>query len=183
MADELARSLSKEDIEYIRSWPIILDLGQLRGLHYGNGAVVHAGLIPGMALEDQEPFVVMNMRAIKVHKKKADYWDMLTGEETKGKGKKGSKGSVEYVPSEDREKGEKWWSVWNDFQARQPKTSRMLCVYGHDSKQGLVEKEYSVGLDSGCVKGERLSALIVEEKSMRVESVHSKKDYTADRKK
>jgi len=165
MADTLARELSEKDIEYIRSWPTILDLGPLEGLGYARAAVVHAGLVPGVSWSAQEPFHVMNMRAIEVCKSK----------------KKGV--HVEYKPSEDRENGRRWWSVWNEFQAKQPRENRMLCVYGHDSKQGLVEKEYSVGLDSGCVKGERLSALVVEEKGMRVESVKSKRDYTARNKK
>lgn len=165
MADTLARELTEKDIEYIRRWPTLLDLGALEELGYARAAVVHAGLVPGVDLIEQEPFHVMNMRAIEVCKSK----------------KKGV--HIEYKPSEDRDNGRRWWSVWNEFQSKQPKGHRMLCVYGHDSKQGLVEKEYSVGLDSGCVKGERLSALIVEEKGMRVESVKSKRDYTAKNKK
>jgi len=183
-ADMLARELSEKDLEYLRSWPTIVDLGELKGLGYGKAAVVHAGLVPGVLLEAQEPFHVMHMRAIKVCEKKGHSWSWRKGDPSYGKstGKKGKK-CVEYKPSEDRENGRRWWSVWNEFQAKQPKGSRMLCVYGHDSKQGLVEKEYSVGVDTGCVKGGSLSALIVEEKSMRVISVKSKKDYTAQSKK
>ena len=35
-------------------------------------------------------------------------------------------------------------------------------VYGHDSKRGLNLKRWSKGLDSGCVNGGRLSALVVD---------------------
>ena len=42
-----------------------------------------------------------------------------------------------------------------------------------------MQREYSIGLDSACVRGERLSALVVEARGMRVESVKARKDYTA----
>jgi len=35
-------------------------------------------------------------------------------------------------------------------------------VYGHDSKRGKNIQKHSFGIDSGCVAGGRLTALIVE---------------------
>lgn len=169
-ADALAASLTKKEIEYIRSWPLILDIGELKGLGYGGAAVVHAGLVPGIPLADQDPFSVLNMRAIKVHKAKKHHH--------KDSGDK--KRKVEYEPREDRDEGEKWHEVWNEYQEKERRRERCLCVYGHDSKQGLVERDYSVGLDSGCVKGGRLSALVIEGKDMRVESVRARRDHTVE---
>ena len=135
---------------------------------------MHAGLVPGIALSEQTPFAVMNMRAIKVHKTRGS---------KHGKGKHGDghgHGDEEtYTPSEDRDEGEKWHEVWAAAQQRLRHADRMLVVYGHDAKQGLVQREYSIGLDSACVRGERLSALVVEARGMRVESVKARKDYTA----
>lgn len=34
-------------------------------------------------------------------------------------------------------------------------------IYGHDSKNSLSLKKYTKGLDSGCVKGGKLTALVV----------------------
>ena len=53
---------------------------------------------------------------------------------------------------------------WHD--AYQP--ARPLIVFGHDARGGLVVKErddkpYLLGLDSGCVYGNQLSAYILEE--------------------
>jgi len=175
-ADDLARSLTQAEIDYIQTWPLILDLGALATLGYGHAAVVHAGLVPGIALAEQTPFAVMNMRAIKVHK---------TRRRKHGKGKHGD-GDEEgetYTPSEDRDEGEKWHEVWAAAQERLRHADRMLVVYGHDAKQGLVQREYSVGLDSACVRGERLSALVVEAAGMKVESVKARRDYTAADKK
>lgn len=35
-------------------------------------------------------------------------------------------------------------------------------IYGHDSKTGLAIRTYTKGLDSGCVKGGKLTALVIE---------------------
>lgn len=62
----------------------------------------------------------------------------------------------------DGHKGEKWTDAWNTFQLRLPRRQRRTVIYGHDAKSGYKESKYTFGLDSGCVKGEALSALIIE---------------------
>lgn len=39
----------------------------------------------------------------------------------------------------------------------------MTVIYGHDSKTSLAIRDYTKGLDSGCVKGENLTALVIED--------------------
>lgn len=39
----------------------------------------------------------------------------------------------------------------------------MTVIYGHDAKTGLAIREYTKGLDSGCVKGGKLTALVIED--------------------
>ena len=58
----LAESFTKRQIDYMASCPVILDLGQIKGL--GNVHVVHAGLVPSVRLERQDPVGVMHMRTI-----------------------------------------------------------------------------------------------------------------------
>ena len=58
----LAKSFTKVQIDYMSACPVILDLGQLKGM--GDVQVVHAGLIPGVRLEKQDPVGVMQMRTI-----------------------------------------------------------------------------------------------------------------------
>lgn len=55
----LARSLSHEQVQYLASCPVILDIGLVQGL--GEVRVVHAGLVPGIALGRQDPVSVMHM--------------------------------------------------------------------------------------------------------------------------
>ena len=59
---ELARSLSRKQIDYLSACPVILKLGYVRGM--GELQVVHAGLVPGVELEKQDPMGVMYMRTM-----------------------------------------------------------------------------------------------------------------------
>ncbi|CZT05492.1 related to Ser/Thr protein phosphatase family [Rhynchosporium agropyri] len=99
----------------------------------GEVVVVHAGLAPGVKLEKQDPSLVMNMRTI---------------------GKHG-------VPSEGRD-GTKWRKAWNKFQKKLPKHERTTVIYGHDSHQGLQVEKYSIGVDTGCLRGGKLTAVVIE---------------------
>ena len=58
----MAKSLSKEQIEYLSSCPVILDVGPIAG--FGDVRIVHAGLVPGVSLPRQDPASVMQMRTL-----------------------------------------------------------------------------------------------------------------------
>ncbi|MBN1587171.1 MAG: metallophosphoesterase [Candidatus Omnitrophica bacterium] len=62
--------------------------------------------------------------------------------------------------------GEPWWEFYTD-----PK----LVVHGHWAAQGLVVRENVIGLDSGCVYGKRLSAVILPER--QIVSVPARRAY------
>ncbi|KAE9365282.1 Metallo-dependent phosphatase [Stipitochalara longipes BDJ] len=98
----------------------------------GEVIVVHAGLAPNVELKKQDPFMVMNMRTIK-----------------------------DGVPSEDRD-GVGWMKVWNKFQKSLHKKDRSTVIYGHDSKRGLQVADYSIGIDTGCLKGGQLTAVVIQ---------------------
>ncbi|PFH53019.1 hypothetical protein AMATHDRAFT_138714, partial [Amanita thiersii Skay4041] len=95
--------------------------------------------------------------------------------------------SVEADGTLTRSKGTPWSDLWNEDmelcrgfdvddddddatmgtrQHHHHDRSRLPClpmsiVYGHAASRGLDIKRWSLGLDSGCVKGNRLSALVV----------------------
>ena len=52
---------------------------------------------------------------------------------------------------------------------------KKLIVYGHWARQGLCVKENSIGLDSGCVYGKQLSAVILPER--KIVQVPAQKAY------
>lgn len=128
---KFAKSLSSEQASYLVSCPLILDLGQLPGL--GHTVVVHAGLVPGVELGNQDPMGVMNMRTV----------DLKT-----------------HVPSRSHS-GTPWFKLWNKHQSLLRSKDRSTVVYGHDSGRGLQLHQYSKGLDTGCASGGKLTALVV----------------------
>ncbi|KAK6528196.1 hypothetical protein TWF281_009445 [Arthrobotrys megalospora] len=99
----------------------------------GDVAVVHAGMMPGVELEHQKPSVVMNVRTF-----------------------------VKNQPSSGR-KGLHWSKMWNEFMVeRREKEKPLTVVYGHDARRGLEIRRYTKGLDTNCVRGGKLTALVVE---------------------
>lgn len=58
----LAKQLGRKHIEWLKKCPVILRVGEIEGM--GQVLVVHAGLVPGINLNAQDPYFVMNMRTI-----------------------------------------------------------------------------------------------------------------------
>jgi len=52
--------------------------------------------------------------------------------------------------------------VWNKYQKSLPKKQRQTVIFGHDSKRGLQVGKYSIGIDTSCLKGGKLTAAIIE---------------------
>jgi len=131
---KLAKKFSKKEVAWLRQCPVILRVGQVPNM--GEVVVVHAGLVPDIPLEQQDPYQVMNMRTI----------DLKTR-----------------VPSEARD-GTPWEKFWNHRQKKLPAEERTTVIYGHDRKRGMNIEKYSKGLDSGCVSGGHLTALVIDSK-------------------
>ncbi|ORX94299.1 Metallo-dependent phosphatase-like protein [Clohesyomyces aquaticus] len=140
----LSKQFSKKQIHWLSQCPVILRVGPVTGV--GNLIVVHAGLVPGIPLERQDPFQVMNMRTI----------DLKTR-----------------VPSEGRE-GTPWERFWNYQMKKLPVHERQTVIYGHDRKRGKRIEKYSKGLDTGCVGGGKLTAMIIEPGKEKLVSVKCK---------
>lgn len=128
---KFAKSLTSEQASYLVSCPLILDIGHLPGL--GRTTVVHAGLIAGVELQNQDPMGVMNMRTV----------DLQT-----------------HVPSRSHS-GTPWFNLWNKHQSLLHSKDQSTVIYAHDSRRGLQLNQYSKGLDTGCVSGGKLTALVV----------------------
>lgn len=82
------------------------------------------------------------------------------------------------IPTEDRhdsfggQKSVAWTKIWNKHQLKiyekeieeagsETFTIGTKVYYGHDAKRGVVTKEFSNGLDSGCVYGKQLTGVII----------------------
>lgn len=232
---ETARSLSSDQLAWLASLPLILHIGAVPlgadEPFFENILVCHAGLVPNVSLEDQDPWAVMNMRTIvyPVDELRRDAVKTFLKEKAKrlSGGNRGALAAAQSVDEadvdrelskimkmqglEDREGGDAglpssgregyyWYEEWSRFQEKLAKKAKKdhkkktkaeaeaedveaekhkkerhpvtTVVYGHDAKSGLrVPKEYgkgkkgyTFGLDSGCVYGRNLTALVIEMK-------------------
>lgn len=241
---KLLESLSRAHIRWLKSLPLILRIQPLSppGLLIAPDTdvnttlkeklgppilneinVVHAGLVPAVPLRRQDPYSVMNMRAIHppthmpsavreegvawervwnwyqdrvLHGKELgeisylpDEWP--TPQDTKHQSRDGAveKGATKLTkrrkesPKQQRlddrkfaEMGDEvvnserelsWWRRQMERwffgkRKRHQQGSPKVVVYGHDSKRGLNLRRWSKGLDSSCVKGGQLTALVVD---------------------
>lgn len=122
------RNLTQSDYDYLSSCPVMLHLPFLN-----NTVVVHGGLDPNIhTLQDQVPYMVMNMRDIDKNN----------------------------VTSPESGVGEQWSFVWNSDQ-KMLTLDNTIIYYGHDSSRGLNLRDYTFGLDTGCVYGNELTAMNV----------------------
>jgi diadenosine tetraphosphatase ApaH/serine/threonine PP2A family protein phosphatase len=128
----VVESLKEKDWRYLESMPLFLRLTSF------NTVIVHAGMVPGVPLEQQKPEDLMTMRALK----------------------------PDGTGSAKLEDGPRWATVW-------PGPERV--VFGHDALSGLQLERFALGLDTGCVYGGSLTAVVVPER--RIISVDAKRAY------
>ncbi|KAI9495552.1 Metallo-dependent phosphatase-like protein [Zychaea mexicana] len=110
---------------------------------------VHAGVNPYRSLDNQQPFTIMNVRTIE---------DNLSPTKKKG--------------------GEEWSDIWNVQQEKNDSTfppEYRKIFYGHAAGNGLQLKNYTFGVDTGCVYGRQLTAL--EVKTGQLTQVSCKEHY------
>ncbi|OGM49768.1 aflYe/ orf/ Ser -Thr protein phosphatase family protein [Aspergillus bombycis] len=135
-----ARSLSARQLDWLAALPLIL---RIKLPYHPTSSlndslvVVHAGLTPGVPLEKQDSHAVMHMRSLS----------HLPGDEET------------FVPAEAS--GEEGWAThWDRWQDQL--TTRTTVIFGHDAKRRLQLGRHAIGLDSACLYGYHLSALVIE---------------------
>lgn len=197
-----AESLTPAQRDWLAGLPVILRLGHIPNQNAGDWVVVHAGLVPGITIDNQDLHAAMNMRTLTYPARESMREEIKksleeqrprpppAGPEGGGDNKNNeeplppvSDAEVEAalrraidalplasevndfsvaVPTDERT-GRLWADVWNQAQAaKRYHTERTSVVYGHDSKAGLRVGAHTFGLDSGCVRGGRLTALLFE---------------------
>ncbi|SPO00346.1 uncharacterized protein DNG_03191 [Cephalotrichum gorgonifer] len=195
---QTARTMSPAQRKWSAGRPLVLRLGDLPSL--GEAAVVHGGMAPGVEVEDQDPWAMYNVRTVlhlddndgfandtqaaafeeTVHTKLRD---MLPGTEPsldeiaaeKERALEFYGGRDPAVVPIDTNEGQWWVEVWNEVEKAKPEGKTLTLFYGHDSKRGINVRDYSFGLDSKCVDGGKLTALVLEP-----EGSESLKHYLVD---
>ncbi|KAK5637019.1 hypothetical protein RRF57_012731 [Xylaria bambusicola] len=165
---DTARSLSPKSRRWLSKRPLILRIGDL-GPRYGHVFVVHAGLVPGVLLKDQDPEAVMNMRTLVFPSSASEQEQTLADQSQTHIGKKTPDDRPNLVPSPDRD-GTPWAKTWSSVQKSfiisHPHKRPTTVIYGHDAKAGLQLRRYAFGLDSGCGNDSTLTGLILEPRSI-----------------
>lgn len=130
-----AKLLSTTQIEWLASLPLMIRVQMIppTTTSLDRLVLVHAGLVPGMALENQDAHSIIHMRSLS---------------------------SAEEPLEADGD--ESWAASWDRWQKHVDTEHRTTVVFGHDAKRGLNIRDYAIGLDSACVYGKELSALIIE---------------------
>lgn len=98
-----------------------------------NARVVHGGIDPYISLVDQDPWSVMNMRDMDENNRP-----------TKAKLSKNSPSSSNIH----------WTTAYNEYV-----TNNLTVYYGHDASRGINLASRTIGVDSGCIYGRKLSAI------------------------
>ena len=115
---EVAALLDDADWAILESMPLWIDVPE------HDVRVVHAGIVPGVPFEKQDPWLLTHIRSI----------------DERGK------------PSE------KWGTLWGSLYQDEPHI-----VFGHNARQRPQLHPHATGLDTACVYGGALTALVLPE--------------------
>lgn len=141
----LAKKLHPHQVGYINHCSIIKELGPMP-LHKSKsnasyksaqGVAVHAGLRWDLALEEQNPEENLELRSYI-----GPYYNETTNDPFQ-------KHAVS------------WSKIFNGKQKEASNDEALIVYYGHDARRGLNLKKFTKGLDSGCDRGDQLSAMVV----------------------
>lgn len=186
----LLKQLKPHHLRFMRDMPLMMCIPSLPQVprlpgkgenHISNSIVVaHAGLVPAVPLDRQDPYFVLNMRTMhpKTHVPSAtraskdgsnkpwfEVWRWYNERLSRGRSLKGfttfDSDIMENGPLPETRLQRLWDSAFGNRTA-QPKPQ--VVIYGHDSKAGLQSHQWSRGLDSACVAGGKLTALILDAK-------------------
>jgi Calcineurin-like phosphoesterase len=115
---DVAARLSDQDWAMLESFPLWLDVPE------HDVRVVHAGLVPGVPFQNQDPWLLTHIRSI----------------------------------GEDGKPSEKWGTLWGSSYQGEPHI-----VFGHNARQRPQIHAHATGLDTACVYGGALTAMVLAE--------------------
>ena len=134
------KGLSDEDIDYLSELPYTISIPSHKAL------IVHAGIVPGLPLEQQELNSLTNMRNIIEPNHMFSY---------------------RLVPTNKTDKGKCWASFW---------LGPDHVYFGHDARRKFQEHPFATGLDTGCVYGGCLTGVFTNGKKLTVPAKTCHKD-------
>lgn len=150
IADEID-PLTDQDVEWMAELPYTIRVpARFFDGQDSDTLIVHAGFIPGKAIELQSPADMTNLRDIKLEKKTME--------------------APIYYSAADKttntSERHPWASIW---------TGDEFVLFGHDAKRGLQEYNWATGLDTGACYGKLLTGMILPQRTLV--HVHSAAAY------
>lgn len=143
---------SADDVQFLRSLPHTLRLP------FASAIVVHAGLVPGVPLVEQEAAAMITMRNL-----------LPNGTDTAA----ATAGRRRWTHTSE---GAAWGAQWRPEEDEAALAGISHVIFGHDAKRGLQQHAHATGLDTGACYGNGLSALVLPEK--RIVKVPSLRVYS-----
>lgn len=134
--------LSEDDLQFLYSLPYTISIPSI------NALVVHAGLVPGVPLNQQKLIDFIELR--NVTQQQQDDSNQLVG-------------------SSKIDRGQPWANVW---------PGKLHVYFGHDARRGLQLCQFATGLDTGCCYGGSITGVVVNpDQSRQFFSVKAKQVY------
>ncbi|KAF9933900.1 hypothetical protein FBU30_004068 [Linnemannia zychae] len=130
---EIAKRLSQAQYKFLLSCPLILSIPKEVSVRRVPVYVVHAGIDPSENINNQLPWVLLNVRNIL----------------------------DDGTPTRKKKKGDGWAELFNENH-KNANGEGFMMIYGHDAGRSLNVNPWSIGLDSGCVYGGKLSGYVLE---------------------
>jgi Calcineurin-like phosphoesterase len=125
---EVAQSLRDVDWTLLETSPFWFDVPE------HGGRIIHAGVLPGLPIEKQDPQTLLHIRSVSVKTVKT--------RTVRGSTKKQTGAFV------------RWGALYE---------GPPHIVFGHNALGGLQLHPWATGLDTGCVYGGRLTAMVLAE--------------------
>lgn len=154
--------LSDDDILWLSELPYTIRIpGSIFGGDNVNDdiVVVHAGLVPGIPIEEQTIETMITLREVV---QQENCWQPYRRGGFNGSSSNNNSGDA--VPRA-------WASVWQ---------GPPRIIFGHDAKRGVQRYpetgDWAIGLDSGCCYGKQLTGIILP--SMKIVSVDANEIYS-----
>lgn len=150
--DEQEIVLSDDDVEWLVELPYTITIPGSYLEQDADVLIVHAGLIPGISLNDQSISTMITIREVLpiCHGDSDKLSHFEYSERQKGHPAQATQHPICNVPAP-------WASVWKGPQQ---------VVFGHDARRGFQRYDHAIGLDSGAVYGKSLTGMILPGKKI-----------------
>ena len=145
------KDLSDEDVEWMAELPYTIRISKDMISHHSKEDIllVHAGFIPNIPVNKQDIKTMVTVRNVTLIQNNNENGDGISNSQ-KNQFK-------DYNSAEEDEDPICVAKAW---------TGPEIILFGHDAKRGVQLEKHAIGLDSGCVYGNKLTGIVLPEKEL-----------------